>query len=50
MSICYKDKAFCCSPNCKNACGRKLTDEMLEDAKKWWGNDNPPIAYSNFCD
>lgn len=23
----FKDKTFCASPNCKNECGRKMTDE-----------------------
>jgi hypothetical protein len=48
--ICYRDRTYCGSPNCENKCGRKLTDEVKEGAKKWWGSDNAPIAISNFCD
>jgi len=27
MTLCYKDKTFCMSPDCTNECGRKLTEE-----------------------
>ena len=47
--ICYRDTTFCVSPNCKNECGRQLTDEICEDACKWWGSDDAPIAMSTFC-
>ncbi len=47
--ICYLDRTFCSSPNCENKCGRKLTEEIIEGAKKWWGSDDAPIAMSNFC-
>lgn len=46
--ICYKDMTFCVSPNCQ--CGRKLTPEIIEDAKRWWGGDGAPIATARFCD
>jgi hypothetical protein len=48
--ICYKDRTFCGSENCKNKCGRQLTEEVKEGARKWWGSDNAPIAISDFCD
>jgi hypothetical protein len=47
--ICYKDRAFCVSPGCTNACGRKLTPEVEEAARKWWGRDDPPVAVGEFC-
>lgn len=34
--LCYRDTTFCASPNCKNQCGRKLTDfdrKRAEEAK-----------------
>lgn len=47
--ICYRDMTFCVSPDCTNECGRKLTPEIQEAAKKWWGGDDAPIAMSCFC-
>ena len=44
--ICYRDTTFCASPNCQNACGRKLTEFELAEAKKL-GLD---ICYAYFCD
>lgn len=43
----YKDKTFCCARDCK--CGRKLTAEEYKKALEWWGENDPPIAFSNFC-
>lgn len=42
---CYLDKTFCGSSNCKNECGRKLSDEDKIKANKL----GMPIAYSCFC-
>lgn len=47
--ICYKDRTFCASPNCKNDCGRQLTDDIIKSAEKWWGGKDAPIAVSYFC-
>jgi hypothetical protein len=48
--LCYLDKTFCISPNCENKCGRKLTEEIIADANKWWGKPSgAPIAMSSFC-
>ena len=47
--ICYRDTTFCISPNCQNACGRKLTESVRENARKWWGGDGAPIAVGYFC-
>jgi hypothetical protein len=41
----YKDRTFCASPNCKNECGRKMTDE--EKAANF---DNQWISYGYFCE
>ncbi len=32
--ISYKDKTFCASPQCKNECGRQLTDNIKKEANK----------------
>ena len=43
--LCYRDKTFCASPNCVNACGRKMTEQERAEAEKLgW-----PVAYANFC-
>lgn len=52
--LCYKDMTFCSSKNCKNKCGRKLTDEIIIAGNKWWtktgGKDGEcPFAVSEFC-
>ena len=41
----YKDKTFCASPNCKNECGRMLSEEDKEKLKDW-----EYVAYAYFCD
>lgn len=43
--ISYRDKTFCYSPNCKNECGRKLTDAERQEAIK----SGLPICYAYFC-
>jgi hypothetical protein len=47
--ICFQDRTFCGSKNCKNLCGRKFTKELHKQAVKWWGSDEYPVAYSTFC-
>ena len=51
---CYKDRTFCnFGLICKNStdCDRVLTDEIKNDAEKWWGGEGAPICmYSNFPD
>ena len=51
--ICFKDKTFCGSPNCKNECERKMTDKEHEEYKianlpeNWDGMLG--IAYHYYC-
>ncbi len=54
--MCFLDRTFCGSPNCKGECGRAWTPELSERAEKWWNpKDEPekrgmaPIALSYFC-
>lgn len=48
--ICYKDMTFC-SSNCVNtACSRHYGPEQREGAKRWWGSDDAPVAFSDFSD
>lgn len=56
--FCFKDRSYCCSPNCNNECGRKMSDEdkeLLNKLSKKWAKDYPecdlgyPVAYGFFC-
>ena len=51
--LCFKDITFC-EAECGNTnCDRRLTDEVQQQAIKWWGNEQAPIAVSDFsgdCD
>ncbi|CAB4128157.1 hypothetical protein UFOVP100_13 [uncultured Caudovirales phage] len=40
------DRTFCASPDCKNECGRKMSEELNKCFK-----DNPwyPVSYAYFC-
>lgn len=42
----YLDKTFCASPNCKNDCGRRMTD--LERERLTYLNDKY-VSYGYFC-
>lgn len=45
----YLDKTFCASEDCKNDCGRKMTEaerKHLESLETW----NQRVSYANFCD
>ena len=48
--ICYKDRWWCTHyEDCEKAedCTRPLTPEVIENAKRWWGNNGyPPIEFS----
>lgn len=46
----FRDTTYCCSPACKNECGRQFTEEDHKAALKWWGGPNYPIAVAHFCD
>lgn len=48
--ICYKDKTFCGSNVEKHTCGREFTKEYHEDAVRWWGSEDYPLALGDFCD
>lgn len=47
--VCYKDKTFCNYKECPkfNVCSESLTKNIIEEAKIWWGNENPPICITN---
>jgi hypothetical protein len=46
--ICYRDRTFCpFYDECKHGetCPAALTPKVKEDAEKWWGKPDAPIAY-----
>ena len=44
--ICYRDRTFCTESTCSKHldCDKFLTQEIIENAMLWWGNDQPPIC------
>ena len=45
--MCYRDRTFCkfykdCTKGDK--CDSILTEKVKQDAVKWWGGEDPPIA------
>jgi len=46
--MCFRDMTFC-SSNCRTEeCPRNFTDEQREAARKWWGGEGAPVAFSDF--
>lgn len=46
--LCFKDMTFCAS-DCRNtACVRNWTPLKQQGARKWWGSDDAPVAFSDF--
>jgi hypothetical protein len=43
--VCWRDKTWCASSNCKNECGKK----MPPDVKSAADNCAWPISYAYFC-
>lgn len=44
----YRDRTWCAHYCGNEECDRNFTDEERERAIKWWGDENVPIAFSNF--
>lgn len=42
---CWRDRAWCGSTNCKNACGRKMPQELIDQMGEY-----DRISYCEFCD
>jgi len=49
--ICFLDRTFCSRPLDQCTCSefRKLTPELKEQSKKWWGTEDAPIAFGVMC-
>lgn len=50
--ISYRDMAFCSRADCANfsTCERALTDEVRQDAIRWWGSEDAPIGIGWFTE
>ena len=44
--ICYRDMAFCSTPDCPSF--RALTSDVKAAADRWWGQTGAPIAVGDF--
>ncbi len=42
----YLDKTFCASPNCKNDCGRRMTDQQRQGLDY---HNEKYVSYGYFC-
>lgn len=45
--ICFKDMTFCDAPCGTTTCRRRLTEVVFDDAAKWWGSPEAPVAVSD---
>jgi hypothetical protein len=43
--ICFRDRTWCASPECKGECGRQMTPEIKAEARK----SKEPISWGIFC-
>jgi hypothetical protein len=44
--MCFRDTTYCPGDGCVkfDSCPRALTPAVLDEAKRWWGGDDAPIA------
>lgn len=49
--IIFLDKTFCSSPNCKNECGRKMSEQEKDTLKKMFERVgfSLPLSTAYFC-
>ena len=41
----YRDKTYCASQNCKNECGRKMSDYERKESQR----EEIPVMWGYFC-
>ena len=46
----YKDRTYCGSDVEVHTCGREFTEQDAQEAEKWWGGKDYPVAYMKFCE
>jgi len=48
--MCYRDMIFCVAKCANTTCPLKFTDKVQQDAQKWWGNENAPVALGDLSE
>jgi hypothetical protein len=48
--ICFKDMTFCASDCTTSDCHRHWDDQKAAAARKWWGKDDAPVAFSDLSE
>lgn len=46
----FRDTTFCASEVDDHSCGREFTEQDAEQAEKWWGGKDYPVAFGKFCE
>ena len=46
--MCFRDRTYCTAKCQVVNCEIRMTSKVWEDAVKWWGNENAPIAVSDY--
>lgn len=47
--ICFRDTTYCTNPNCTCPEGIRLTEEVIQAAREWWGSEGASIGMANRC-
>lgn len=49
--ICFRDKTYCASDCKRDTCDRHWTDELHEQARRWWNHapDDAPVAFMDYA-
>lgn len=48
--ICYRDMTFCIAACANRGCPRQYNEDVRRGAYEWWGNDDFPVALSDFSE
>lgn len=46
--MCFNDMTYCGSDCTNQQCSRHFGPDDEAEAKRWWGGDNAPVAFSDF--
>lgn len=42
IMLCYRDRTFCSQQCANTACNRNMNDEVMFNARAWWGTEAEP--------
>jgi hypothetical protein len=48
MMLCYKDRTYCAASCANHECDRQFTQADRDQATKWWGGPDFPVALCDF--